>query len=375
MSSPQIVGVFSNHTPNTRSVEVSLSGVQVGDLLLALVTAWAPINAIAGMTQLFAIQRNSWNRASGFYQIATDSVSGYTVTTAQQQYPGIAVTVLVIRGFHGVPEAETWVAPSRDVAPEAPPLTPSWGAGHTLWLAGATEFSEDTMGTTGESAPADYGIVESYFFIDRDGDFVRLITTSREFEASSQTPGVFSPFSGANVSDVMAWTIGVQAAPPPDIITGSGALPASVASVAGVAQRGVSGTGALPAGPASASGVAARHVEGAVSLSATPGALVASAKRVHRVVAALAAHSAAVAMQVEWYARAGTAVLTARTGTVSATARRVVKGSGELAGGAPRLRVVSWGLLRPRPSVWVGGVPSGGNWAEQHPTNEQWRES
>ncbi len=123
--------------------------------------------------------------------------------------------------------------------------------------------------------------------------------------------------------------VGKAAAGGPATITGTGALQADAATIAGTAEREHTATGALAAQAATIAGTAERAVKGTGALAAQAATVAGTAERAVTGTGALAAAAATIAGTAERVIT-GTGALASAAATVEGTAERSVIGTGAL---------------------------------------------
>jgi len=123
--------------------------------------------------------------------------------------------------------------------------------------------------------------------------------------------------------------VGKAAAGGPATITGTGALQADAATIAGTAERQHTATGALAAQAATIAGTAERTVTGTGALSASASTVAGTAERVIKGTGALAAAASTVAGTAE-RSVTGTGALSSAAASIAGTALRTITGTGAL---------------------------------------------
>lgn len=174
-----------------------------GDLLLAIIVEYdgnstnAEFSSWGGSFTEVADLASATTMAVGVaWKISTGSETGtFTVTTADTSTNDSIMLLLAIPGAHATsaPEVST-LNVGTNAVPNAPILTPSWGAADTLWITVGANGETATGGTyTGVTAsPTNYG---NDFHAGITADVVGGIDTLlgfRQLNATSDTPGAFS---------------------------------------------------------------------------------------------------------------------------------------------------------------------------------------
>jgi hypothetical protein len=167
--------VATSHSVNLPSSIVS------GDLLLiffrfntacnATITGWTRFSSVANTVQWAAFSR------------LADGSEGATVTVATDV--GVSIRANAYRvNKQGSNTPEVATATGTSAAPDAPSLSPSWGAGNTLWIAGMASNS------TWTTDPANYTNGQS-----TASPLCR--TCERDLIATSENPAAFATSASA----------------------------------------------------------------------------------------------------------------------------------------------------------------------------------
>lgn len=197
-SFPEFIG--RANTPRTSqqtSHVVNLpSGIQAGDILVAIYAATNPAN---------------WTNLQGFsdmggemgtlYKVATGS-EGSTVTLVGSSSVRTSWQVLLIRGG-ALPVEREVTNGTNSINP--PSLSPSWGQAKTLWIASAINSGASFSIT---AAPASYSEFSANIF-SSGGTSLGLASAIRQREAASENPG---SFTGTEDGYTRAATFAIQPA-------------------------------------------------------------------------------------------------------------------------------------------------------------------
>lgn len=169
------------------------SGVASGDLLVMLVTAdGGPTLSATGWTVLFQ-EPIVADTCGVLYRIA-DGTEGSTQNLDCSVSEAVSVITLRIIDWHGTTPPEVGTrGTGNSTAPNAPSLSPSWGAEDTLWLAVAHWQNAANV----SAYPSSY---TSGTFVSGTGATDGSVAyASRQLNASSEDPGAFT------ISTSRAW--------------------------------------------------------------------------------------------------------------------------------------------------------------------------
>lgn len=199
-----------------------------GDLIIAICvqyqggTANAEFSSWgAGLTEFLddALGSGTGNGANGFaYKIATGSESGTFTVTSAHSFKSVNILMRIPAGtWHGsTAPAVTASARAAGLAADPASLSPSWGAGDTLWIsvAGQTETSTTGSPPTLTASPTNYS---GDLIVARVADAVGDITAGvgfRQLNAASEDVGTWT---GTNLTrgNGIAAVIAVRPAPLP----------------------------------------------------------------------------------------------------------------------------------------------------------------
>lgn len=180
----------TDNAGNTQAATVQLpANIVSGNLLLIFGRFFAAVTGLASANWTVLYSAGANQIVACLYKIA-DGTEGatasltWTTATANHWY---AVQVGNWLGS-GAPEAGT-TASGSSTAPAPPSLTPSWGAGSTLWFAHA---STTTAGGPFTAFPANY--TNSQYSV------TQLAIASRKLAASPEQPGVLA------ITNSAAWS-------------------------------------------------------------------------------------------------------------------------------------------------------------------------
>ena len=212
--SPQVASVTtSTFGTNTTAHAVTMpSSVSAGDLLLMLVTSDGSANQTtpSGWTALFLNQRSGTAVTfSAFTKVATGTEGGTTVNVATSATEQAAAQVYRITSWYGnlsgvVTSAS---ATGTNASPNPASLTPSWGAGNTLWIATHAADHNSTRSTTAYPANYTNGL---HTQSNTGSSAVHVSSARRAQNAATEDPGTFTMSAS---DDWVARTIAVRAAP------------------------------------------------------------------------------------------------------------------------------------------------------------------
>jgi hypothetical protein len=182
------------------------ANISAGNLLLVffVVDSNPTITFPEGWTQLFQAANSTYVNFGVWYRIA-DGGEGGTITVTTDDNKTSAHISYRITGHGSSAEAGTAVAPSGSTSPNPPSLSPTWGAGDTLWF--ACFGQNEGQGETVDAYPTNYTDGEN----KQSGSLneCKVAVARRELNAASEDPGTFT------ISDTERWvanTIAIKGA-------------------------------------------------------------------------------------------------------------------------------------------------------------------
>ena len=219
MSAPTIAS-YSTYQLNTALTSTSIpypSGIQAGDLIVALVAGWWTGTTLnlpdSGWTVLDWFGSGNGNNHGGIvgYKIADGTESGNTFTRTSSVSVWTGAVILVIRGSDGVPLISTRQdCSSADSNPNSPNFNPGLGArdflfvGFGVWNTGRAVLGYPSNMTTGPQLTSAGGLT---------GSPMASCDTEATTATSSFDP---NPWTLTALAGWLTWTLAFQAAAPED---------------------------------------------------------------------------------------------------------------------------------------------------------------
>lgn len=178
------------------------AGIVAGEMLVLIVSGPFDISA-SGWTKLFEVNHldSGFAALACFYRVATGAEGPSVALTAVD--PSIWASVAYrIKGAKAI-EAAAGAGSAATVA-DPPPLSPSWGARKTLWIAAAATASPGSRSVTG--APSGYSSLAAATGSISTGSTVSIGAAWRQLEAATENPGTMAIHSTTvlNVANTIA---------------------------------------------------------------------------------------------------------------------------------------------------------------------------
>ncbi|MBV6343495.1 hypothetical protein, partial [Candidatus Magnetobacterium casense] len=209
----------SNNLATTHTVSLP-SDIVSGNLLILLFTTYDndshTITAASGWTTLWLVT----NALYGYYVAyrVADGTESSSMNITTNLVTNSAHETYRITGYTGTPEIAYDGASTTDVNPNPPALTPSWGEGPTLWIAGY--LAQDAATWTTTAIPANYsGQLDKIY--GSGSYYTGIGTAQRNLCTLAENPGTFT------VSQAVTWrgcTIGVKGNVPTSYFVGKNVL-------------------------------------------------------------------------------------------------------------------------------------------------------
>lgn len=205
------------------------ASVSSGDLLVMFFSlGWhgngVDVTTPSGWTQKYKIlDTGSFHQGSCFVKVASGSEGGTTVDVVSiNGSHGVAQVYRITNWFGTLAAVETATATGNSTNPSSPNLTPSWGAGTTLWLSAYTADAYDSMATAYPTNYTDGTTAESS--TSTTGNECSVGSARRELNATSEDPTAFT------ISGTRPW-VAATLAVRPIVITLTAVVSAAVSTV------------------------------------------------------------------------------------------------------------------------------------------------
>lgn len=187
---------------NSTSLTVTLPpNINAGDLILIFFVTDGT-NTVTGPSGYTQLLQNSWECRRIVWYKYSDGIEPASVTVVNSAAQMMVAAALRITGSDvtTIPEAVNDIENTAN--PDPLPLTPTWGSGQTLWIAGTGGDNRPTV----SAWPTGYTSNQTSVYID-DIQGAHLYLASKEANAASDDPSAFT----LNFSDQSGhFTIGVR---------------------------------------------------------------------------------------------------------------------------------------------------------------------
>lgn len=173
---------------NSKSVTLP-SGIQAGDYIVLFLGFYSDSGVTGNLPSGYTNLRTA-SRARTYYRVcykvAAGTESGTTVTVTANLNHFLGWSVRVIRGASAIDSAVT--SANTETAPNAPSLSPSWGADQNLWIASANQYDA----TATQAAPSGYSSISQGAAASGGWDWSRVSTAWRQEGAATEDPPAFA---------------------------------------------------------------------------------------------------------------------------------------------------------------------------------------